>query len=149
MCSPESYLGVDIDQESLQIARRRRPHFCFASEATGHKHFDTIVALALLEHVPDPCSTLQELRSCGGPGCRIVLTVPHPSYYWLHAMLSHIGILSRNAHEEHQQAIDEDLIGILARETGMRIVEYRRFLMGANQLLVLEPNASSGDEVVE
>ncbi|MHA1567622.1 MAG: class I SAM-dependent methyltransferase [Alphaproteobacteria bacterium] len=55
LIDPESYVGIDIDEDPLNRARRDFPHHRFESALPeGSKKFDTVVALAVIEHVPDP-----------------------------------------------------------------------------------------------
>ncbi len=60
-CRPDAYLGVDIDQESIDVARRTRPAFRFDIALPEREQFDTVVALALIEHIKDQVSLLETL----------------------------------------------------------------------------------------
>ena len=79
-CDPAGYLGVDIDRESVAVAQARRPQFRFVRETPSTpQQFDTIVALAVIEHLEDPAALLAQFRRLLAPGGQIVLTTPHPS----------------------------------------------------------------------
>lgn len=67
----------------------------------------------------------------------IILTTPHPSLHWLHTLGAAFGIFSRRASEEHWYLLDRQALERLAEERGLQVAEYRRFLLGANQLVVL------------
>ena len=61
---PDSYLGVDIDEYSLDRARAAYPEHAFCSRLPPKDEaFDTVVALAFIEHVPDPAEALREMAA--------------------------------------------------------------------------------------
>jgi len=137
MCTAGDYYGVDIDEESLQTARHRYPTSFFATEIPENMTFDTIVLLAVIEHIKMPDSFLRglkdKLNSCGA----IVLTTPHPQMEEIHRMGAKIGLFSAAASEEHESLIDYGKMLCISRAAGLDISVYRRFLFGANQLFVL------------
>ncbi len=50
---PARYLGLDVDRESIEAARSRRPEHCFqAVNESAHRadlgHFDVVVGLAVI-----------------------------------------------------------------------------------------------------
>ena len=134
------YVGVDIDAESLQTARLKHPHHNFLSELPPIGHvFNTVVALAVIEHSPDPLHFLKELsgRLCPGPEGRIICTTPHPSAGWIHKAGASIRLFSWHASEEHKRLLGRSDFEDMARECGLGIAQYRRFLLGVNQLCIL------------
>lgn len=142
--SPANYFGMDRDAEALAAARRRFPAHRFSQELPESAAFDTIAALAVLEHLPSPAAWLLQMRRHLAPGGQIVLTTPHPSVRLVHEAGARAGLFSRAAAEEHEQMLNGADLLRLARQSGFRLVRYRRFLLGANQLAVLQP-AGSGD----
>lgn len=133
----ENYSGVDVDDECVRAARRAFPHHQFMTSLAGQDaDFDTVVSLAVIEHVADPADFLRELKShlARKPDARIVCTTPHPSIDWVHAAGARIGLFSWSAHQEHQALLDADALRRAGREAGLEMVEYRRFLFGANQI---------------
>lgn len=135
--APVSYLGVDADPESLRVAQGRHPGHRFERllDAAGGG-WDTVVALALIEHVEEPAALLAELAARLHPGGRLVLTTPHPRLRRAHEFGARVGLFSREAAEEHTALLDEPSLRDLHGAAGLRVVVYRRFLGGANQLLV-------------
>jgi 2-polyprenyl-3-methyl-5-hydroxy-6-metoxy-1,4-benzoquinol methylase len=147
-CDPAGYLGVDIDRESVDTARVSHPQFRFARETPSTpQQFDTIVALAVIEHLPNPAGLLAEFRGLLAPGGQIVLTTPHPSLEWAHTLGAKVGLFSPEASEEHEELIDLKRMRELAASAGLVVQRYERFLFGANQLFVLR-NAELGDQTV-
>jgi len=146
ICRPEGYLGVDINQRALDQARAARSGFRFATSVSGQERFDTVAAFAFIEHVPDPGAWLARFASLLEPDGRIVLTTPHPSMGWAHTLGARTHLFSWDAHEEHQELLDRERLHELASDAGLLVETYRRFLFGANQLVVLrrveEPHLS-------
>lgn len=138
----DRYVGVDKDQESLERARQQYPqHQFFSALPPVEEVFDTIVSLAVIEHVPQPIQFLNELKARLGPieENRVVITTPHPAFDWIHSAGAAIGLFSSHASEEHEALLGKNLIAHAAESSGLYIETYRRFLFGANQLAVLKP----------
>lgn len=143
---PDSYVGVDIDEQSLAIARQRYPHHSFQSAMPAAEPvFDTVISLAVIEHVPDPGLFLRELamRLRSGPDNFLVCTTPHPAVDWIHTAGAKVGLFSRHANEEHEELLDRTRIEVLANQCDLKLSVYRRFLFGANQLAVFQKNGDS------
>ena len=139
-CSPETYLGLDIDPAKVARAAARMPEFRFTTEWPVAKRFDTVAGLAVIEHLPEPGDFLERLAVSVEPGGgRVVLTTPAPRYAFVHAAGAAMGVFSREAAAEHQELLDRRAISLLAQQVGLRVTVARSFLFGANQLFVLEP----------
>lgn len=136
ICKPNFYLGVDIDRESIDIAKRTYPHFHFEHEVPETGNYDTIIGLAVIEHLSKPVALLKKFKLILEPEGRIVLTTPHPFFRGLHDFGSKIGLFSPD-NDEHEQFIDYRLMQEIATRADLVIKEYKRFLLGANQLFVL------------
>jgi 2-polyprenyl-3-methyl-5-hydroxy-6-metoxy-1,4-benzoquinol methylase len=139
LCHPDAYLGVDINEEALEVARASHPRYEFDNKVSEHERFDVIAALAVLEHVDDPQDLLMRWSGMLNPGGRIVLTTPHPSYEWILTVGARFGLFDRHSLDEHEDLLDHARIRQLAGGAGLEVERYRRFLFGANQLFVLGP----------
>ena len=145
-CDPATYVGFDVDPDALALARAAHPAHSFVNEMPAGGSFDTVVALAVIEHVPDPPAFLRGLARLLAPGGRIVLTTPHPSLRWAHELGARLRIFSAEAAEEHEALLDRRSVEAAAGEAGLLLREARRFLFGANQLFVLETgNGNRGE----
>ncbi len=118
MCQSDAYLGVDIDEEVLEVARRNQPQFKFVSEVSEAERFDTIVALAVIEHVSDPAGLLTKFRWMLKLAGRVVLTTPHPTVEWIHTLGTRIGLFSLEASKQHQQLINYSVCKSLGQRAG-------------------------------
>jgi 2-polyprenyl-3-methyl-5-hydroxy-6-metoxy-1,4-benzoquinol methylase len=136
-CPQDRYVGLDIAENGLARARAAHPGVRFVTEVGPDERFDTIAALAMIEHVADPRGLLARFAGMLAPGGRIVLTTPHPRMEWAHTVGARLRIFSSEAHDEHEDLLDRARMQRLAESAGLRIELYKRFLFGANQLFVL------------
>lgn len=143
LCQVSGYWGMDIDEDALSIARQKYPGYRFSSELPTDQKFQTIVALAVIEHVKNPEGLLSRLVSLLEEQGRIVLTTPHPSYEWIHDWGSTVGLFSHEAHDEHETLLDKDMMLKLAERCQLKLITYKPFLFGANQLFILAPASSN------
>ncbi len=139
LISSDHYLGVDTDEDSLQQARIKFPkHHFISGLPEPDERFDCVVALAVIEHVSDPYGLLRTLSRHLNESdeARLIVTTPHPSVDWIHGLGASVGLFSKHANEEHEELLDRIKLESAGVETGLRLVSYRRFLLGANQLAV-------------
>lgn len=144
--APASYFGVDRDDGALRVARRRFPRHRFSEWPPEGETFDTVAALAVIEHLPDREGWLRSLPRLLAPGGCIVLTTPHPAFRRVHEWGAGAGLFSREAAAEHEAFLDSGALLRLAAQCRLRLIRYRRFLCGANQLVVLQadPDPQAG-----
>lgn len=134
---PEHYYGFDLDPQAVPGAQKSYPTHTFSSDLPDGRHFDRVIALAVIEHTPDP---VDFLATCAGflrEGGKIVVTTPNPSLEWMHGVAAKVGLLSHEAHDEHQSVVGRRELSAAAAKGGLRVDEFRYFMLGANQLLVL------------
>lgn len=139
LISPESYWGYDCDENIIRVASTNYPDHHFQMKAPDFGQvFDTVVSLAVIEHVSNPKSFLDELIGFLKPDCqsRIILTTPYPSFEKIHTTGAKLGIFSRHASEEHQILLNKKTIVDLAETCHIKLIDYHRFLWGANQLAI-------------
>jgi 2-polyprenyl-3-methyl-5-hydroxy-6-metoxy-1,4-benzoquinol methylase len=139
--SNDVYTGVDVDGFSIQKARSRYPMHQFMSTLPDlEEKFDSIVLSAVIEHVSEPVdlflALMGHLRKASK--ARLIVTTPHPSIDWIHALGAAFGLFSKSAKEEHGDLLDRSKLVTVGEQAGLKIVYYRRFLFGANQLAVFE-----------
>jgi 2-polyprenyl-3-methyl-5-hydroxy-6-metoxy-1,4-benzoquinol methylase len=141
-CEQGSYVGYDIDIESILDAKKRHPELKFVNQFPSIngslEKFDTIILSAVIEHLNDPISVLGRLKGDLKPGGNFVITTPHPIFEWIHTLGAGLGIFSTKARFEHKTLFDKATMDRVALETNLSVVIYRRFLLGANQLFILK-----------
>ena len=138
--SCDRYVGVDKDSEIIDIARKSYPSHTFYTleefeESRGK--FDTVVALAVVEHIDNVAEFFLYLKSLLTKNGTIVITTPHKSSGFIYKFGARLGLFSRVAEEGHKALFDARAMAGIAGEAGLELVEYRRFLFLLNQLIVL------------
>ena len=140
--APGLYLGIDRDRKALAAARASFPKHQFVEALPSTGRFDTVVALALIEHLKAPRGALEAWAALLSERGRILLTTPHQSFRLAHEFGSRLGLFSQEAADEHEEMFDRGSLAALAEGSGFRVEHYRRFLGGANQLFILAPQHS-------
>jgi 2-polyprenyl-3-methyl-5-hydroxy-6-metoxy-1,4-benzoquinol methylase len=139
--APADYLGMDRNPAVLARARERHPGYTFVEQLPAPAPvYDTVVSLAVIEHISDPAEAMTAWSKYLKPGGRMVLTTPHPAFEWIHEAGAAVGVFSADAAEEHEEMIDRKRMEVLLQSKPMRIDRYERFLFGVNQLFVLAPS---------
>ncbi|MFW5768146.1 MAG: class I SAM-dependent methyltransferase [Bacteroidota bacterium] len=136
----ENYCGFDIDGESIALAVKKYPTHDFVNtEPPKNQSFDTIVSLAVIEHVSDPVDFLSHWSRYlkNSNGCKFVLTTPHPSIETIHTIGAKCGLFSKHGSEEHEELIDYERMQKISKKAGLKIIVFKKFLLGMNQLFVL------------
>lgn len=136
-----SYTGIDSSPEALAAARRKYPQHRFISpdeiEALEPR-FDRIISLAVIGLLPDQPGFMREMARLLAPGGRIVLTTPHPAINRVHKLGGRLGLVGSDfGYERDEQLPDRAALERLAAGAGLRLLDYRRFMLGANQLAVI------------
>lgn len=144
LVDPAWYVGIEVDEDSVNKAKQSYPHHFFQNSLPpAEEKFNTVVSLAVIEHVPDPAAFLSSLSQyLEGPKARIVITTPHPSVDWIHDVGASAGLFSQHANEEHEDLLSYEKLDIAGNQAGLRLVSYRRFLFGANQIAVFRKELS-------
>ncbi len=136
---PGRYVGMDIDASSIETARSEHEEYLFLTKdefdsRANPDRFDAVVALALMEHMPDPPAWLSEIGGLLKPNGRLILTTPHPRFRKMHELGALLGLFSREAADEHEILIDGELMSKFGPLAGMVVERSQPFLMGCNQL---------------
>ena len=137
---PHRYLGLDIDDPSLEEARKQFPDHCFLhlSQYVPERKFDALIALAVIQYLPDSEQFFSWALELLKPGGKLVITTPNPVAEPLLLAGGRLGLLGRDSRDEHLTLLDKGGFYALARNVGIPLLQYSRFLFGANQLAVYE-----------
>lgn len=134
-----TYTGVDVDAESLEVARRTHPAGVFLQlPALPDGPFDTVTMLAVIEYVEDRIRTLSDLGSRLAPDGRMVITTPAPAVNRIRRSLAPLGLVSKDIDERPQSLPSGSVLRREAEQAGLAVTTSRRFLFGLNQLMVLK-----------
>ena len=120
--APKDYVDVEIDRESFVSARASYRAYRFESDfPMMDEKFDTVVALAVIEHVPRPVELMERMAMHlnDSTGCRIVCTTPHPAFGWVHEFGAEIGLFSKHANDEHERLLSKEVLLNVADAAGL------------------------------
>lgn len=103
-------------------------------------HFDTIVGLAVIEHIipKEVLEIFLKFKNILNIDGRIFLTTPTKTAKPILKFWAFIGIIDRNNISEHKHYWNKKEIYDLANQTGFVVKKYKKFQFGFNQLAVLE-----------
>jgi SAM-dependent methyltransferase len=140
------YLGLEIVPEIVALDRQLHPERRFECcdlegswpAVVTERRFDHVALLAVVEHLKHPAAVLRQAASVLNPGGTVIVTTPHPRARWIHASGAHAGLFSRDADEEHETFFGRAELAELAFSAGLTMVYYSTFLVGLNQLAVMQ-----------
>ena len=139
----KDYVGFDIDNQSLSIAKQRSPKKIFINELTSGHKYDTIIMLAVIEHLENPLEELKILiNNHTNKDYRIVITTPNKYFDKIHHFGSRLKLFSVHASDEHNIMFGKKDLFQLARDLGLKVLYYKKFLFFANQVIVFNNKES-------
>ena len=108
-----------------------------------NKTFDTIVALAVIEHIPvaDVFEVFKSFKSKLRPDGTLLLTTPTPRAKPLCELLAFLHLLDKENIREHKHYWTKEDICNLAEQNGFTVKAYKKFQWGFNQMAVLAPRS--------
>jgi SAM-dependent methyltransferase len=136
------YLGTERRPQTVERLRGLHPGREFAvrdlerDDLALDRQFDTVLLIAVLEHLDAPERVLRQLPACLKAGGRVLITTPTPLGHRLHRLGARLGVFHLGAAHEHKQIFTRPTLAAAAESAGLRALAYRAFLLGGNQLLV-------------
>jgi 2-polyprenyl-3-methyl-5-hydroxy-6-metoxy-1,4-benzoquinol methylase len=108
--------------------------------AAENCHFDTIVGLAVVEHieVAEVYKIFEFFKKVLNANGRIILTTPTKASEPALKLLAAIGVLEKSNIDEHKHYWNKEEIYELAAKTGFKVKKYKKFQTILNQFVVLE-----------
>jgi SAM-dependent methyltransferase len=142
------YVGIDVSKGSVAKAQQTFPDAEFLwrnidrEELGFENEFDSILMVALIEHVFNQGFLLDQCFRALRPGGRVILTTPTPfGNDIVHRIGARIGLFHSGAMDDHIVIYNKLRLGNAAREFGFTLEIHQRFQMGCNQLAVLQKPA--------
>ncbi len=93
--------------------------------------FDNVSMIAVIEHLEEPGRILDEIVRVLKPGGRFIVTTPLEKGEWI------MRLLKKDISEIHEEYYGPEEMGALI-EGSLKMVLFRKFLFGFNQLFVME-----------
>ncbi len=120
---PETYLGIDIEQESIERCKTYHPHLQFQ---TGNIYklplpdhsYDIVLCMEVLEHLDTPQNALQELLRTARKG--IIISVPWEPWFQLGNLARGKYLRSFGNHPEHLQHWNPKSFALLIKLTSSK-----------------------------
>lgn len=145
----QRYVGIEISQEFVAYLSQRFPqrrfYNCNLDEEPlelGDEGFDTVLLVAVIEHLAHPEKALAEVQKYLRPGGYLIITTPTLWGQRIHRLGARLGLFHPHAAAGHVQAYNYTAVRDLVCRVGLEIVEHRRFELGFNQLFVCQVLAS-------
>lgn len=138
----QAYSGVDLNPLAIERLGRKYPQHEFMvcdfdrQPLALTRSFDTVVMLAVIEHLAAPDALIETVRRRLKPGGRLVLTTPTPFGNWIHSIGSRLGLFYLEAAQDHKIIYDRLGLQQLLDRHGLCILQYRTFLLGGNQICI-------------
>ena len=136
-----SAVGIDDVAEPSEATGVRifQGHFPGDLDAEPES-FDSITALAVLEHVEEPAAFAAACHRLLAPGGRVILTVPHPAVDRILDVLIFLRLADGMDFDEHH-GFDVGQTRRIFEGRGFRTIADRTFQLGLNRLFVFEKAA--------
>jgi SAM-dependent methyltransferase len=138
------YVGTDIDEVALARARERYPDREFRccdveSDDLGFREeFDTVLLVALIEHILNQRHLLEQCKRALRPGGHVVLTTPTPfGNDVVHRLGARVGLFHRTVEDVHVVIYDRRRLKAAATLVGLTLERHHYFQLRCNQLAVL------------
>lgn len=105
-----------------------------------NKKFDTIVALAVIEHlsVSDIYDLFKKFKNVLRTESQVIITTPSVIAKPVLELMVIVGLADKDNIAEHKHYWNKKEIIDLAQKTGFSVIKYKRFQLGFNQFAVFK-----------
>jgi 2-polyprenyl-3-methyl-5-hydroxy-6-metoxy-1,4-benzoquinol methylase len=138
------YTGIDRNPEIITWLGETYPDHQFIEQDFERSplqvrgKFDTILLLAVVEHLSNPNFLFSQLNSRLKPQGKVIITTPTPIGIRLHAIGAKLNLVYRIAAEDHKTSYSmADLLHLLHNH-GMSVKLCKRFLFSFNIMCIAE-----------
>jgi ubiquinone/menaquinone biosynthesis C-methylase UbiE len=102
----------------------------------GNRSVNVVTSLAVIEHLNEYTSHIEEAFRILAPGGILIVTTPAKHGDWLLRLLSKLKLIHGEEIEDHKRYFDKKSLLELCKHVGFKKVTYQRFQFGFNQLVV-------------
>ncbi len=139
------YIGIEGNAKYCKTAQLFNPNYKFINLYIDGENFinlnipkrDTIVMLAILEHLNKPVETLKNLKKFISKNGNIIITTPNKYSEKILKIGSNLKIFMSEMNEHKNHFSKKDLFDI-CRMAGTKVIHYSKFEFGFNHLIVLK-----------
>ena len=140
------YLGIEGNKTYLMNAKKRWPRHKFlniyleknnVNRLNITERFDTIIALAVIEHMNEPKKILKGLKKYLKKNGIIIISTPTKFSEFILRFGSKFRIFSSSQIHKHKQHFTKKELKNLVKEAGYKIIHYHSFEFGLNHLIVI------------
>jgi 2-polyprenyl-3-methyl-5-hydroxy-6-metoxy-1,4-benzoquinol methylase len=144
----QQYIGIEGRSRVYEWLKKYREAYGFykfdldTDVISINQRFDTILLLAVIEHLENPAMILNQIPDLIKQGGKLLITTPTRFGNTIHLTGSKINIFSRAAADDHEIIYSYNSLNNLIVRSGLQIDYYQKFLFGGNQFFVcslLEP----------
>lgn len=139
----QSYTGVEVQADVVERLQAQYPFHRFIAAdlnqgcpALSNGAYDTIVMLAVIEHLHNPETLLDQLGPALADDGRMAITTPTPLGDRILHIGRYIGLFNRERVEEHEKLYNKGELMRLLSEHRFAVEHYATFEFGLNQLVV-------------
>lgn len=142
-----AFRAQDAGSVSVELPRRSESTGIVGNRISGlvsRSHYDTVVQTMGICSMPDPVAALRHLGSITEPTHGRILLLEHgrSHYRWLNRILDNLA----PTHADRYGCWWNRDIGAIIRESGLEIVEEKRWHFGTTWRYVLRPRRSEGSK---
>lgn len=140
----KDYCGIDIDQKTIDKLSIYYPQNTFVCADLDEDNlqlnskFDVVIMTAIIEHIYNQKFLFKQIVKYLKKGGIILITTPTPFGDFIHNIGAQMGIFSKVAIDEHIIIYNQRRFKVLARKFKLKLIKYKTFEFGCNQLVILQ-----------
>ena len=138
------YVGIDNNFKKINAARKKYPEYIFLNQnleidnISIKDDFDTILLLAVLEHLNNPSHILNQIPDLLSTKGKLIITTPTKFGGFVHTIGTKMGLFHKLAKEDHKRFYKKITLIPLLKEKNLTIIKHSNFLFFNNQLFVCQ-----------
>ena len=137
------YFGIDQNSKTIDRLRQKYSGITFLEYDLevdtldlDSMTFDTILMIAVIEHLKDPTIILGQISKLLSPNGKLIITTPTPIGGVIHSIGAYLGLFYKEAMADHKRYFTLKTLTPLILDGYLVIIGYRKFLILGNQLFL-------------